>query len=196
MQDSEAAVTKDEAQNQSHEGQEEAVRHHGDENAGGEDISSGHVGASAAYPAHIAAKLTTSAQGLDGDAAQTEAGTGDETGQDLVRRDGDGDVTKTENPEETAEGDEAPEGNQPTDASFGGSFGVENTAGFANMNFGGAGGFDQMQMMMAMQNGMAPNSFGNFPMMGQSTSIFLLPLLLSLPRSRTPSPYPISSAAS
>lgn len=33
------------------------------------------------------------------------------------------------------------------------------------MNFG-AGNFDQMQMMMAMQNGMAPNAFGAFPMMG------------------------------
>ena len=160
-------MTKDEAQDQSHEGQEEAVPRHDDENAGGEDISSGHVGAPAAYPAHVAAKLTTPGiQGLDGDAAQTEAGTGNETGQELVRRDGDGDVTKTENPEETAEGDDAPEGNQPTDASLGASFGVENMAGFANMNFSGAGGFDQMQMMMAMQNGMAPNSFGNFPMMG------------------------------
>ena len=167
-QDSEAAVTKDEAQDQSHEGQEEAVHHHDDENAGGEDIPSGHVGAPATYPAHAATKLTTPGiQGLDGDAAQTEAGIGNETSQELVHRDGDGDVTKTENAEETAEGDDVPEGNQPTDGSFGGSFGVENMAGFTNMNFGGgAGGFDQMQMMMAMQNGMAPNSFGNFSMMG------------------------------
>ncbi|CAM1502922.1 Fc.00g076980.m01.CDS01 [Cosmosporella sp. VM-42] len=38
---------------------------------------------------------------------------------------------------------------------------------FPNMNFNGSGDFNQMQMMMAMQqNGMAPNTFGNFPMMG------------------------------
>jgi len=34
------------------------------------------------------------------------------------------------------------------------------------MNFGG-GDFNQMQMMMAMQNGMPPNAFGAFPMMGK-----------------------------
>ena len=38
----------------------------------------------------------------------------------------------------------------------------------SGMNFP-AGGFDQMQMMMAMQNGMLPNGFGSFPMMGSST---------------------------
>jgi hypothetical protein len=32
------------------------------------------------------------------------------------------------------------------------------------MPFGGD--FNQMQMMMAMQNGMGPGGFGNFPMMG------------------------------
>jgi hypothetical protein len=36
---------------------------------------------------------------------------------------------------------------------------------FPAMGFGGD--FNQMQMMMAMQNGgMGPNSFGNFPIMG------------------------------
>lgn len=36
---------------------------------------------------------------------------------------------------------------------------------FPGMGFGGD--FNQMQMMMAMQNGgMGPNSFGGFPMMG------------------------------
>ncbi len=34
------------------------------------------------------------------------------------------------------------------------------------MNFGG-GDMNQMQMMMAMQNGMNPASFGSFPMMGK-----------------------------
>lgn len=42
---------------------------------------------------------------------------------------------------------------------------------FQGMNF--AGGFDQMQMMMAMQNGMAPGGFGNYNMMGES-SLFSL----------------------
>jgi hypothetical protein len=40
-------------------------------------------------------------------------------------------------------------------------------AGFPNMGLMGQGAdFNQMQMMMAMQNGMAPNAFGAFPMMG------------------------------
>jgi len=37
---------------------------------------------------------------------------------------------------------------------------------FPNMNFGAAGNMDQMQMMMAMQNGMPAGAFGGFPMMG------------------------------
>jgi hypothetical protein len=37
---------------------------------------------------------------------------------------------------------------------------------FPSMNFGGSGDYNQMQMMMAMQNGMQPNGFGGFPMMG------------------------------
>ncbi|PHH62915.1 hypothetical protein CDD81_6548 [Ophiocordyceps australis] len=44
------------------------------------------------------------------------------------------------------------------------SFGMNN--GFPNAMFGGSGDFGQMQMMMAMQNGMGGNSFGGFPMMG------------------------------
>lgn len=37
-----------------------------------------------------------------------------------------------------------------------------------NMMFPGGGDFNQMQMMMAMQNGMGQNSFGGFPMMGKA----------------------------
>ncbi|KAI9167429.1 Vacuolar protein sorting-associated protein [Paramyrothecium foliicola] len=37
--------------------------------------------------------------------------------------------------------------------------------GYPNMNFSGGGDFNQMQMMMAMQNGMGNNAFGGFPMM-------------------------------
>jgi hypothetical protein len=39
--------------------------------------------------------------------------------------------------------------------------------GFPNMNFNGTGDFNQMQMMMAMQNGMGNNAFGGFPMMSE-----------------------------
>ncbi|KAB8291550.1 hypothetical protein EYC80_006351 [Monilinia laxa] len=49
---------------------------------------------------------------------------------------------------------------------FGNGFGFDqsSTGGFPAMGF--SGDFNQMQMMMAMQNGMAPGGFGNFPMMG------------------------------
>jgi hypothetical protein len=50
---------------------------------------------------------------------------------------------------------------------FGAGFGFDGNvaAGFpGGMGFGGD--MSQMQMMMAMQNGMAPNAFGNFPTMG------------------------------
>lgn len=51
---------------------------------------------------------------------------------------------------------------------FGAGFGFDPAVAgsFTNMGFGAGGDFNQMQMMMAMQNGMAPNAFGNFPMMG------------------------------
>lgn len=42
-------------------------------------------------------------------------------------------------------------------------FDANAAGGFPGMGF--SGDFNQMQMMMAMQNGMAPG-FGNFPMMG------------------------------
>jgi hypothetical protein len=41
----------------------------------------------------------------------------------------------------------------------------------SNANFNGASGdYNQMQMMMAMQNGMNPSAFGGFPMMGRFSS--------------------------
>ncbi|KAG5978029.1 hypothetical protein E4U56_005507 [Claviceps arundinis] len=39
-------------------------------------------------------------------------------------------------------------------------------SGYTSAMFSGPGDFNQMQMMMAMQNGMTPGSFGNFSMMG------------------------------
>jgi hypothetical protein len=49
---------------------------------------------------------------------------------------------------------------------FGAGFGFDASAagGFPGMPFGGD--FNQMQMMMAMQNGIGPAAFTNFPMMG------------------------------
>lgn len=57
------------------------------------------------------------------------------------------------------------------------NFGSEGmNGGFLNANnFSGAGDFNQMQMMMAMQNGMGSN-FGGFPMMGTCFFFFLIPL--------------------
>lgn len=42
-----------------------------------------------------------------------------------------------------------------------------------SMMFPGGGDFNQMQMMMAMQNGMGPNSFGGFPMMGKAPCLLV-----------------------
>lgn len=69
---------------------------------------------------------------------------------------------------EDADGAENNEDNSQQNSSFpnGLGFGGGMNGSFPNMNFGGD--FNQMQMMMAMQNGMAPN-FGAFPMMGKQT---------------------------
>lgn len=66
----------------------------------------------------------------------------------------DSDVVEGENAEETKEGDET--GDDKDEAQPAGANGTFPTTG------GFAPGFDQMQMMMALQNG-----FGNFPMMGE-----------------------------
>lgn len=50
---------------------------------------------------------------------------------------------------------------------FGAGFGFDPSAAGAFPGMGFGGDFNQMQMMMAMQNGMAPGVFGNFPMMGK-----------------------------
>ncbi len=55
---------------------------------------------------------------------------------------------------------------QPTPA-FGAGFGFDaSTAAGIPGGMGFGGDLSQMQMMMAMQNGMTPNAFSNFPMMG------------------------------
>jgi hypothetical protein len=70
-----------------------------------------------------------------------------------------------------AEGDEGAEqaGNDQE------QYGDAANGGFQqNMMFPG-GDFNQMQMMMAMQNGMGPNSFGGFPMMGKAPLAWISP---------------------
>lgn len=53
----------------------------------------------------------------------------------------------------------------------GAGIGFDASGAFPAMGFGGD--FNQMQMMMAMQNGgMGPNSFSNFPMMGMFILLF------------------------
>lgn len=83
--------------------------------------------------------------------------------------DGEGDAEAA--PEESADGGEngTVENQQksfPNAFAFGGMNGQ--FPNMNNMNFGGGDltQMTQMQMMMAMQNGMAPNGFG-FPMMGK-----------------------------
>ncbi|CEI68641.1 hypothetical protein FVEN_g7908 [Fusarium venenatum] len=75
------------------------------------------------------------------------------------------DVTGEPNGED--EGDENQQGGDGEDEEDQEKPESESTNGnFPNSSFSGSGDFNQMQMMMAMQNGMAPNSFGSFPMMG------------------------------
>lgn len=73
---------------------------------------------------------------------------------------------------ETNDGDDNDNLDNQQKSSFPNSFGFGGMNGqFPNMNNFGGGDFNQinqMQMMMAMQNGMAPNGFG-FPMMGKCT---------------------------
>lgn len=73
--------------------------------------------------------------------------------------------------EQTTENDanEEPASGQsvPQVAGMGTGLGFDSSAAGAFPAMGFGGDFNQMQMMMAMQNGgMAPNAFGNFPMMG------------------------------
>ncbi|APA15124.1 hypothetical protein sscle_14g098940 [Sclerotinia sclerotiorum 1980 UF-70] len=92
-----------------------------------------------------------------------EIAPGQEPSEDVKQADASVDGEKVEK-KDTAE-KEGETGVAPTPA-FGSGFGFDQSAsgGFPGMGF--SGDFNQMQMMMAMQNGMAPGGFGNFPMMG------------------------------
>ena len=100
-----------------------------------------------------------------------DGSTEDAADMQLTIRQGNGEVAGAE---ASGDGNEANveevtgDGNQQN-PNFGPSgFGFDNMNGsFPNMNFG-AGNYDQMQMMMAMQGGMPNNGFAAFPMMGLS----------------------------
>lgn len=84
-------------------------------------------------------------------------------------------------PDQTAEDDGDEDGNDQE------NYGADATnGGYNNVIFSGFGDANQMQMMMAMQNGMGPNTYGNFPMMGMH-------LLRLLPNTDSfPTPFPPS----
>lgn len=94
----------------------------------------------------------------DGDAEQTPAADGQAAGQE-------GQEAATDEA-----GNPVANGNANSTSGFNmpGSNGA-----FPGMNNGTGGDMNQLQMMMAMQNGMMPGNFG-FPMMGMSTSTVLL----------------------
>lgn len=105
-----------------------------------------------------------------------EISPGQEPNEEISEKENGGMEDKATNNEETqttekdanVEAISAP--NMSQTPAMGAVFGFDaSTAGaFPGMGFGGD--FNQMQMMMAMQNGgMGPNGFGNFPMMGKFT---------------------------
>lgn len=93
--------------------------------------------------------------------------------------DGEGDAETA--PEDQTDGGENSTLDNQQKTSFPNAFGFGGMNGqfpnMNNMNFGGGdlNQMNQMQMMMAMQNGMAPNGFG-FPMMGKLVMASLGPM--------------------
>ena len=92
-------------------------------------------------------------------------------GESEVRKDpAQDDQTVAETTESQQDGDAVVEGQQQADEDGNDAnpnADAANPASFNGMNFGNNGTeYNQMQMMMAMQNGMGANAFGSFPMMG------------------------------
>ncbi|KAI6092339.1 hypothetical protein F4821DRAFT_133602 [Hypoxylon rubiginosum] len=79
--------------------------------------------------------------------------------------------------EETEEKGQGEEDDDQTAQSGMGS-GFDSMAGNFNMNFGN-GDMNQMQMLMAMQNGMNPAAFGSFPMMGMMDPMTMQNMMMS-----------------
>lgn len=115
-------------------------------------------------------RVTNSLCNQDAAAAdENEQGTADDQVAEVSKDD----AEETEKPDqEAAEGagdaeTETADEDAKAQAEFAGNYpyGAANGA-FPNMGFAGAGDFNQMQMMLAMQNGMPPGAFAGFPMMG------------------------------
>lgn len=96
---------------------------------------------------------------------------------ELAKRDGPGELVRREGGDAEADGADQDEDQGVNEADEGDeqagddqeNYGSESmNGGMSNMMFSGSGDFNQMQMMMAMQNGMGSNTFGNFPMMGMT----------------------------
>lgn len=77
------------------------------------------------------------------------------------------DVVGDANGEGEGEGDENQQGDDDNEGIQEKPDSESTNGNFLNGSFSGSNDFNQMQMMMAMQNGMAPSSFGSFPMMGK-----------------------------
>lgn len=60
-----------------------------------------------------------------------------------------------------------------------GSDGVGENAAMAFPGMPMGGDMNQMQMFMAMQNGMGAGGFGNFPMMGKCSQLYLKKSMLT-----------------
>ncbi|KAI1812693.1 hypothetical protein GGS20DRAFT_522263 [Poronia punctata] len=86
-------------------------------------------------------------------------------------------VTEDTTGEEGAKGDAA-EATADQAGQTGMNFGFDPMNNNFNMNFGN-GDMTQMQMMMAMQNGMNPAGFGSFPMMGMMDPMMMQNMMMS-----------------
>jgi hypothetical protein len=108
----------------------------------------------------------------NGDVAVDES-TAEAVDMQLEKQQAAGDIVTSEKEGDVAEANEESESDQNQQGSgFNGGFGFDNMNGtFPNMNMWN-GNPNQMDMMMAMQAGMA-NGFGAFPMMGSSSPCIL-----------------------
>lgn len=108
----------------------------------------------------------TNLQGVSVNGQAQEQPVEDDESKALVSSEQEGQERATlEETEEKGQGEE--DDDQTAQSGMGSGF--DSMAGNFNMNFGN-GDMNQMQMLMAMQNGMNPAAFGSFPMMGKKFS--------------------------
>ncbi|KAJ2978808.1 hypothetical protein NUW58_g7375 [Xylaria curta] len=89
-----------------------------------------------------------------------------------------GHATEGNTGEDGEEGDAVAEAGADQSEQSGVNFGFDPMNNNLNMNFGN-GDMTQMQMMMAMQNGMNPAAFGSFPMMGMMDPMMMQNMLMN-----------------